>query len=76
MHDDSANEPMLLRHLLSTTMMEPVRRCWKCVTLCTFLYILMMKTPAMPIPVLQTVLMVLAIVIMNSTSATIAPVKS
>ena len=70
MHDGSANELMLLRHLLSTTMMEPVRRCWKCVTLCSFLYILMMKTPALPIPVLLTVL---AIVIMNSTSATNSP---
>ena len=63
------------RHLLSTGMVEPVRRCWECVTLYSFLYILMMKTPAMPIPALQTVLMVHGIVIMNSTSAIIAPVK-
>ena len=64
-----------IRHLLSTAMMEPVRRCWECATLCSFLYILMMKTPAMPITVLEIILMVPAIVIMNSISAIIDPDK-
>ena len=64
-----------IRHLLSTAMVEPVRRCWECVTLYTFLYILMMKTPAMPIPVLETVLMVPAITIISSTSVITTPVK-
>ena len=64
-----------IRHLLSTAMMEPVRRCWECATLCSFLYILMMKTPAMPITVLEIIPMVPAIVIMNSISAIIDPDK-
>ena len=63
------------RHLLSTALVEPVRRCLECTILYSFLYILMMKTPAMPIPVLETVLMVPAIAIMNSISAITAPVK-
>jgi len=64
-----------IRHLLSTVMMEPVRRYWECTTLYSFLYILMMKTPAMPIPVPEIILMVPAIVIMNSISAIIDPDK-
>ena len=64
-----------IRHLLSTVMMELVRRCWECATLYSFLYILMMKTPAMPITVLEIILMVPAIVIMNSISAIMSPDK-
>ena len=63
------------RHLLSTALVEPVRRCWECMILYSFLYILMMKTLAMPIPVLETVPMVPAIAIMNSIFAITAPVK-
>ena len=63
------------RHLLSTAMVEPVRRCWECTTLYSFLYILMTKIPAMPILVLETVLMVPAIAIMSSISAITVPVK-
>ena len=37
------------RHLFSTAMVEPVRSCLEWVTLCSFLYILMTKTPAMPV---------------------------
>ena len=60
-----------IRHLLSTVMMELVRRYWECTTLYSFLYILMMKTPAMPIAVLEIIPMVPVIVIMNSISAII-----
>jgi len=45
------------------------------VTLYSFLYTLMIKTPAMQTPVLEIVLMVPATVIMNSISEIIDPVK-
>ena len=64
-----------IRHLLSIVMMEPARRYWECVTLYSSLYTLMMKTPAMPTPVLEIVPMVPATVIMNSISAIIVPDK-
>jgi len=62
-------------HLPSIVMVELVRRCLECMTLCNFLSILMMKTPAMPIAVLEIIPMVPAIAIMNSISAIIDPVK-
>ena len=60
-----------IRHLPSIVMMELVRRCLECAILNNFLSILMMKTPAMPIAVLEIVPMVPVIAIMNSISAII-----
>ena len=60
-----------IRHLPSIVMMELVRRCVECAILNNFLSILMMKTPAMPIAVLEIVPMVPVIAIMNSISAII-----
>ena len=60
-----------IRHSPSTVMVELVRRCVECAILNNFLSILMMKTPAMPIAVLEIVPMVPVIAIMNSISAII-----